>query len=190
MAANKRTKTQIRKDRAEIARLYLQGETQAAIGKKLGLVQQQIGYDLKAIRKEWLKSSLIDFNEAKARELAKIDNLEITCWQAWDRSNKAKRTETTTVRGEDEETISITIKEEQLTGDKRFLDGVDSCIDKRIKIFGFAAPVKRELSGPDGGPIRTEDVSITEEERINRISAIFERARERRDKMAPFAAIG
>ncbi len=174
MAANKRTKTQIQKDRVEIARLYLQGETQAAIGQKLGLVQQQIGYDLKAIQKEWLKSSLIDFNDAKARELAKIDSLEITYWIAWDRSNKAKRTETTTVRGEDGQTISVTIKEEQLTGDKRFLNGVESCIDKRIKIFGLAAPVKQELSGE----LKIEDVGLTDAERDNRILAILKQATE------------
>jgi len=188
MAAPKRTKTQIQKDRVEVATLYLQGWTQAAIGEKLGLARQQIGYDLKAIRKAWLKSSIIDFNEAKARELARIDNLEITHWQAWDRSNTAKRTETTVVKGKGGEIIQVTIKEEQLTGDKRFLDGVGECIDKRIKVFGFAAPAKQELSGPDGGPIRTEDVSITDEERINRISAIFEQARKRRDKTASLSA--
>ncbi len=170
MGAPKRSKRKIEKDRVRIAEWYLQGETQADIAEELGVSQPQISYDLKAIRKEWLKSSLIDFNEAKARELAKIDNIEITYWQAWDRSNKAKRTETTTVRGEDGQTISITIKEEQLTGDKRFLDGVESCIDKRIKIFGLAAPVKQELSGE----LKIENVGITEEERNNRIIAILE----------------
>ncbi len=177
MAAPKRTKTQIRKDRVEVASLYLQGWTQAAIGDKLGLARQQIGYDLKAIQKEWLKSSLIDFNDAKARELAKIDNLEITYWNAWDRSNKAKRTETTTVRGEDGQTISVTIKEEQLTGNKQFLDGVESCIDKRIKIFGLAAPVKQELSGE----LKIEDAGLTDNERANRILAIIKQAAESGD---------
>lgn len=177
MAAPKRSKTQIEKDRANIAKWYLQGRPQADIAEELGVSRPQICYDLKAIQKEWLKSSLVDFNDAKARELAKIDNLEITHWNAWDRSNKAKRTETTTVRGEDGQTISITIKEEQLTGDKRFLDGVESCIGKRIKIFGLAAPVKQELSGE----LKIEDVGLTDGERANRILTIIKQATESGD---------
>lgn len=177
MRGPRRTQTEIQNDRQEVARRYLEGETQAAIGDKLGFTRQQIGYDLKAIRKAWLESSLIDFNDAKARELAKIDNLEITYWTAWDRSNQAKRTETTTVRGEDGQTISVAIKEEQLTGDKRFLDGVESCIDKRIKIFGLAAPIKQELSGE----LKIEDAGLTDAERDNRILAILKQATESGD---------
>lgn len=177
MAAPKRSKIRRERDRVRIAKWYLQGRPQADIAEELGVSRPQISYDLKAIQKEWLKSSLIDFNDAKARELAKIDNLEITHWQAWDRSNKAKRTETTTVRGEDGETISITIKEEQLTGDKRFLDGVESCIDKRIKIFGLAAPIKQELSGE----LKIEDVGLTDAERANKILAILKQATESGD---------
>lgn len=177
MRGPRRTQAQIQNERRAISRRYLAGETQAAIGEKLGFTQQQISYDLKAIQKEWLKSSLIDFNEAKACELAKIDNLEITYWNAWDRSNQAKRTETTTVRGEDGQTISVTIKEEQLTGDKRFLDGVESCIDKRIKIFGLAAPIKQELSGE----LKIEDAGLTDAERDNRILAILKQATESGD---------
>ncbi len=45
----------------------------------------------------------------------------------------------------------------------------------------WARKEKRELSGPDGGPIRTEDVSITEEDRDNRILAIVDKARRRGD---------
>jgi DNA-binding NarL/FixJ family response regulator len=59
-----RSADRIRQDRAEIAQLYLQGWTQADIGAKLGLSRQQIGHDLNAIRAEWLRSSLVDFNRS------------------------------------------------------------------------------------------------------------------------------
>jgi hypothetical protein len=68
-----RSPDQIRKDRAEIARLYLQRLTQAEIGQRLGLSRQQVGYDLNAVREEWLQSALVDFNAKKAEELARID---------------------------------------------------------------------------------------------------------------------
>lgn len=143
MAAPKRTKTQIQKDRVEVASLYLQGWTQAAIGDKLGLARQQIGYDLKAIQKEWLKSSLIDFNEARARELSKIDNLEVTYWESFSKSLSPKKTETaksTTGPDGQQERSEFSAKEEQQVGDKRFLDGVAWCIDRRCKLFGLDAP--------------------------------------------------
>jgi hypothetical protein len=38
-----RSVDQFRRDRADIARLYLQGRTQAEIGTQLGLSRQQIG---------------------------------------------------------------------------------------------------------------------------------------------------
>jgi hypothetical protein len=38
------------------AHLYLKRVTQAEIGAKLGLSRQQVGYDLEAIRREWLES--------------------------------------------------------------------------------------------------------------------------------------
>lgn len=166
MAVKKRSKVQIEADRKETAALYLKGETQAAIGVRLGLSKQQIHYDLKRIRAAWLESSLQDFDAKRAKELAAIDHLEFVVWRDFDVSAEAG------------------------PGDKRYLDVVLRCIDRRCKLLGLDAPAKQELSGPDGGPIRTEDVSITEEERISRISAIFERARERRDKTAPLAAIG
>jgi Homeodomain-like domain len=71
-----RSPDQIRKDRAEIARLYLQRMTQSDIGARLGLSRQQIGYDLEAVRQAWLQSSLMDFNTRKAEELTRIDALE------------------------------------------------------------------------------------------------------------------
>jgi hypothetical protein len=86
MAARTRTEDEILRDRAEIARRYLQGETQAAIAATLSVSREQVKYDLGEIRKEWLSSSIRDFDEAKAAELAKIDHLESIAWDAWFRS--------------------------------------------------------------------------------------------------------
>jgi hypothetical protein len=90
-----RSPDQIRRDRAEVARLYLQGWTQADIGARLGLSRQQIGYDLEAVRQEWLRSALVDFDAKKAEELAKIDRLEGEYWAAWEASKKERQSSTT-----------------------------------------------------------------------------------------------
>ena len=76
---------------SDVARLYLQGKTQTAIGKALGVTQQQICYDLKIVRKRWLDSSIRNFDEARAQELAKIDRVEAEFWAAWNRSQRIKQ---------------------------------------------------------------------------------------------------
>src|SRR3990172_1391135 len=99
MATPKRSTFQRERDLEETAGMYLRGETQQAIAEHLNgkyyladpLSRQQIAYDLKAIQGRWLKSSLINFTAARARELAKIDNLERTYWDAWERSKLSAR---------------------------------------------------------------------------------------------------
>lgn len=43
---------------------------------------------------------------------------------------------------------------------------------------------RQEFSGPGGGPIEVDIAQLTDEERIARIVALFDRARERRDRQA------
>lgn len=117
MAANKRSKIQVERDRVEIARLYMRGEMQADIAGKLGLTQQQISYDLKVIHQRWLSSSLINYNEAKAQELAKIDHLERTYWESWERSleqftSKTLKLNRSAVRDKDEGALALKAAEQ------------------------------------------------------------------------------
>src|SRR5215212_4552915 len=83
VAAPKRSPDQVEADRAEIARRYLQGMTQAEIGAELGMTQQMVSYDLQVVRQRWRDAGLRDLDEAKTIELAKIDALELEYWDAW-----------------------------------------------------------------------------------------------------------
>lgn len=49
----------------------------------------------------------------------------------------------------------------------------------------LAPKQKHEHSGPDGGPIQTEDVGLTDAERAARVLELLDRARARRDGRAP-----
>jgi hypothetical protein len=150
-----RTPDQIRSDRAEIAHLYLQRRTQAEIAEKLGLSRQQIGYDLNAIREEWLQSSVMDFNGRKAEELARLDRLEREYWNAWIESKKETQVSTTeqTTGGDNGDRLRAVVRKEQQTGNPQYLAGVQSCIEQRCKILGLNAPTVTQLTGPGGGPI-------------------------------------
>lgn len=155
MAANKRTSTQINYDRTEIARLYLRGWSQNAIGDKLEMTQQMVSYDLKALQKEWQKSALVDIDAAKSHELARIDELERTYWTEWEASKEERETTTTkavqgAVGGDKlPKRQEATIRKEKRLGDPAYLRGVQWCIERRSAIMGFDAPKenKTNLSG-------------------------------------------
>src|SRR5262245_20634591 len=124
--------------RETIAALYVRGQSQSAIARQVGVTQQQVSYDLKALRKQWLAAALRDFDTAKALELQRIDEAERAYWAGWERSLQRREVTTTKrVRGDVPRT-EISRRREQPVGDPRFLDGVLKCIEKRCDILGLS----------------------------------------------------
>jgi hypothetical protein len=119
----------IQERRHKAAQLYLKGETQFAIAAVLQVSQPTICSDLQAIRAAWLKSALRDFDQHRAQELAKIDHLEVTYWQGWQRSREPR-------------------DGEPRDGNPKFLDGVQRCIERRCKLLGIDAPEAHVVTGP------------------------------------------
>ena len=68
------------------AELYLQGKTQVEISEIMEVSQPTISKDLKELQKRWLDKSVQKIDERKAEELAKIDQLERSHWEAWEKS--------------------------------------------------------------------------------------------------------
>lgn len=140
-----RDPAQIARDRRRIADLYLRGALQSAIAAEVGVDQSTVSRDLKALHEEWLQSTLVDINEAKARELAKIDALEREYWAAWVRSQEDAVTETTETRtgihGYDR---NVTQRVGQ-AGGAQYLAGVQWCISKRCQILGLDEPQRIEF---------------------------------------------
>jgi hypothetical protein len=92
---SRRTNEERERDQVLIARMYVRGksihEMMLAINAlypERPVSSKSIGADLNAIRDAWLRSSLLDFNEAKAKELAGIDEAEREAWDAWERSKE------------------------------------------------------------------------------------------------------
>lgn len=145
------------------ASLYLHGRSMEEIAQSVSAWYQEQGLDIKLsvkaiytdlseIQKRWINSSLVDFNQAKGRELAKWDELERTYWEAWERSLQAKTTEEfKTIYDEIAFAVDQVIpvkrsnsrrKIEERDGAAVFLQGVASCIDARCKILGLYSPEK------------------------------------------------
>lgn len=150
----KRTKIQREYDLKETASLYLQGQPQHYISDHLAknrpykVSQQVISRDLKEIQKRWLKSSLVDFNEARAQSLAKIDHLEQTYWAQFFES-KGPTVKRKTAKRVDGRTTEATQEVSLGTGNPQFLKGVEWCVDRRIKLLGLDAPTKNLVSVKD-----------------------------------------
>ncbi len=144
-------KTETAERRAKVAKLYLQGKSQHAIALEVGINQGNVSRDLEAIRQQWLESSLVDFNAARARELAKIDLMEAEANDAWERSklNREIQSVKKTTGDQGDKTETAMRKEEQ-TGNPEYLRVVEWCIDRRCKLLGLDAPLKVASTTPDG----------------------------------------
>lgn len=133
--------------RKEVAKLYLEGWRQVDLADKYGVSQSTISRDLEAIRQEWLESALINFNEAKARELARIDKLEREYWEQYDASKEEKvSTLTEKAKNADGERTKAQVRKEERLGDPRYLSGIQWCIEQRLKIFGVYEATKHQIT--------------------------------------------
>lgn len=157
----RRSLTQREHDLAITSEQYLRGKTQMDIAAALGITQQQVSQDIKELRRRWREAGIRDINAAQEQELAKIDNLEVEYWRAWERSCAAAVTETKrqSKRGEADTKEQQIVTKDQI-GDPRFLQGVQWCIERRCKILGFDAPVRQDVTS--GGAALTFNVVYAE----------------------------
>lgn len=143
-----RTKDQRERDLDEMAHRLLRGETHAQVAQVLGVSRQQIGWDLAALRKRWVTQSLTAFDERVAIEIAKLDELERTYWEAWERSRQSFSRTTTRSRqgtGRGPSQGEAMVVRHDRDGDPRFLEGVLKCIDRRIRLVGADAPIRVDI---------------------------------------------
>ncbi len=140
----RREHAQIVRDRRVISVLYLQGMLQADIADNLNLSPATICRDLQALQAEWLERTRENFDALKAQEIANVDQLERTYYDAWLRS--CEDAETVQQVGDKEGVDKITKTRKEQIGDPRFLSGVQWCIERRCKILGIDAPTKRDIT--------------------------------------------
>ena len=169
----RRTRAERERDMVTVAELYLKGRHQFDIRDAVNeqyppekhITQQTISKDIKRLHQRWLESELIDINEAKNRELERIDLLERTYWEAWERSCEDAEVQTRKTKGAVKQLAddagggnvfvaerpaeTVATKKGQV-GDPRFLQGVQWCITQRCAILGVEAPKKIAPTNPKG----------------------------------------
>lgn len=137
--------------REQIAGLYLTGRSQLSIAQELGVTQQCISQDLKRLHATWEASALANIDAKKALELAKIDQVEREAWQAWTRSQQPREIRLTDTTKGGEVILAdgtkmpkapirkTSVRYEGQSGDPRFLERIQKCIDQRCAIIGIGA---------------------------------------------------
>lgn len=92
-------KMEIDERRRKVAQLYLRRQTQEEIGRVLGVSQDTISLDLKALREKWAAENVENLDQVKVREAAELDEMEAEAavefsrrknWEWFDRRLKVK----------------------------------------------------------------------------------------------------
>jgi len=118
--------------------MYLQGHTYRDIAEATGVSTAQVGYDLKKIHEEWKRAQIFDMDKAKRLHLARVDHLEVTYWEAWERSMQpAETTRSRQKTGKSGQETEASLQKKGQVGDPRYLEGVRWCIQERAKILGL-----------------------------------------------------
>lgn len=144
------------RDLVTISDMYCRGARQADIATAIGMSAARVKQEIRHLQDRWVESQLENINTYKTEQLAKIDNLEREYWDAWTRSIGTKQESKTNKKTGVAETglqCDLTlaeIKRFEEAGDKKFLDGVQWCIEMRCKILGMFAPTKVAPTDPTG----------------------------------------
>lgn len=166
MAPTKRTPFMREENLHRITELYLRGRTQSQIGAELGLSQGMISNDLKLIQQRWREQTTFNLDEAKGKELARLDALERECWAAWEqsKSERTKARQKTSGKGKDGKAAitEASMEKEQRDGNPAFLQAVLSCIDRRCKLLGLDAPTKQQNFNVDLSTLTDEQLDRLE----------------------------
>lgn len=82
MASNKSKKLEVLQRREAVAKRYLTGQSMRQIAESLELNLTMVFRDIDAVRQEWHKNAQAAISEHKAKELARLDHLEMQAWTA------------------------------------------------------------------------------------------------------------
>ena len=157
----KRTEGEKEVDKEFVLDLYLKGFSFTAItdglndSREYNVSRTQVTKDIKQEIELWKNERLDDISASVQLEIQKINVLEMEYWKAWIKSQKNQKTITTSAKNNVNEQkkvvgrteISKTERQEESSGDVRFLQGVERCIQKRCELSGLDRAKEIVISG-------------------------------------------
>lgn len=171
--SHKRSKCEIERDKADISRLYLDQKTQLQIvdwikhNRPYSLSLTTVHVTIQALFAEWRKQAVHHIDELRARDLARLLDIEKTATEAWQRSLLTSEKTTHEHDGNDGKPrlkkngkpyktkphLRVSVVKENRDGDPRFLDIILKCIAQRSEILGYR-PNRKIDEGGENTPLR------------------------------------
>ena len=152
-----RTKRERESDLNIESELYLKGQSFRAIAEHMNtnfrrkLTHVTVFNDIKFVLSQWEESRNKFIDHHKTIELEKLNILERTYWEAWEKSTRDTVVSQTKKKGSPKSVDNVEKTEQDRfnMGDPRYLQGIERCIEARCKILGLNAPkeIKGEFSG-------------------------------------------
>jgi len=163
MAEKKRTPDQILRDRQRIAELKMQSYTDTEIAEVIteetgtSLSRRQITYDVMKIREAWLTAQRDSYNAYITMELARINALENSIWQAMRESSTGRiKTVIERVMGELSDDVSAEDREmiisrvietkESVAINPAYFTQIADAQKERRKLLGLYAPQELHIN--------------------------------------------
>lgn len=144
----KRTGMQITLDRAEMVNLMRRGWTQGQIAEHLGLSEQQVSADWRAVLKQLSQQQSEDVKAEVAIKCEEYGLLKREAWAAWEASKRdsVKKAHKSTTNNFGEQTTQETeVKEGR--GDPRYLKIVCDVLKDERELKGLDAPKELNVNG-------------------------------------------
>ncbi len=172
-----RTEFQKTHDRAEIARMIHAGAKQTEIAAALNLSPQLVSKEVKALGKEWRRSTTLSIADHKTQEVERLNFMERLLWESWEKSKEGRRrTQQWVVPGQPTEAdpdprpvparMSVTTESEP--GDPRIMSAILNIVKERCKLLDLYKPIK---IGPS--LLEKDPSKMTVEERTERLLEIL-----------------
>lgn len=117
-------RARIAERRARVGHLYLRCASQRRIAELCSSSPTTVRRDIAALEAEWAQEALIAVQQAKGRELMRIDRVENECWRSWDRSKGLGA---------------------KAAGDPAFLRLIIDLVRERAKLLALYAPRQQEV---------------------------------------------
>ena len=136
----------------------IQGRTQQELSGDMGVSQQQISRDWREVLRRWRESELVDTSQLRMRQLAEVNALKQEAWSAWLLSKKDAE-KITTNEGGKEDSDWTRIERKGQTGDARYLDVINRCLEREARLLGLDEALPIDLSS-GGEAIKIREVII------------------------------
>lgn len=157
----RRSPAHVEARRAQVARLYLKGQSLREIAVRFDVSHVSVFNDLEAIRASWKATRETALDQWTAEQLAKLDAVEAAAWEGWDASRRDTVTKLDETTGEPPMLIGAgpvivfggelktktSERRQSNAGDPTFLAVVERCIERRCKLLGIDAPSALTISG-------------------------------------------